>query len=370
MDETFKNINFGKMSNTQENVMTITRVVCFVLLVIMLVYIGLQYRKYTCYVGSSPPITGIGKRDVRYNLNLRDYYIKSSYNSCASGQFKNDWVNLCALSNVIKQGCRVLDFEVYMLDDKAIIATSNSTKFTEKGTYNSIPIDDAIKLIADKAVSSSMSTEDCPNSFDPLFLHFRIKSDNIEVYNQIADSLVTHLDSKLLSNEHSYENQGHNLGKVPIKSLLGKVVIMVDKVENNHIRGTKLDELVNIMGNSAFLRSLCYNDVAHTPDMDELIDYNKKNMTFAYPNLSYKSSNYNSSVVMQYGAQMCAMCFQTNDAFLQAYTTLFNKAGTAFLLKPKKLRYEPVVIEEPPPIDPSLSYGYKTHATNYYNFNL
>jgi hypothetical protein len=173
-----------------------------------------------------------------------------------------------------------------------------------------------------------------------------------------------------LSNEHSYENQGHNLGKVPIKSLLGKVVIMVDKIENNHIRGTKLDELVNIMGNSAFLRSLCYNDVAHTPDMDELIDYNKKNMTFAFPNLSYKSSNYNSSIVMQYGAQMCAMCFQTNDAFLQAYTALFNKAGTAFLLKPKKLRYEPVVIEAPPPIDPSLSYGYKTHATNYYNFNL
>jgi hypothetical protein len=316
------------------------------------------------------PLTGIGKRDNRYNLLLRDYYIKSSYNSCASGQFKNDWVDLCALTNVIKQGCRVLDFEVYMLNDNAVVATSNSIKFTEKGTYNSIPIADVIKHVSDKAVSMSMSTEDCPNAHDPLFLHFRIKSDNIDVYNQIADALVLYMDSKMLSNQHSYENKGHNLGMSPIKELLGKVIIMVDKLENNHIRGTKLDELVNIMGNSAFLRSLTYNDVAHTPDMDELIDYNKKNMTIAYPNLSYKSSNYNSSIVMQYGVQMSAMCFQTNDSFLQAYTTLFNRAGTAFLVKPKNLRYFPTVVEEAPPIDPALSYGYKTHSTNYYNFNL
>ena len=154
------------------------------------------------------------------------------------------------------------------------------------------------------------------------------------------------------------------------KSLLGKVIIMVDKIENNHIEGTKMDELVNMMGGSAFLRSLPYNDVVHTPDMDELIEYNRKNMTIAYPNLSYRSKNYNSSVVMQYGVQMGCMCAQTNDAFLQAYTTLFDQAGSAFLLKPENLRYVPVTVEVPPPIDPALSYGYTTHETNYYKFNL
>ena len=347
-----------------------SKVLCFIIIVIIFLYIGKQYMKHKCGSSSLASISGISKRDTRYDLSLRDYYIKSSYNSCASGQFKNDWVDLCALSNVIKQGCRVLDFEVYMLNDKTVVATSNSTKFTEKGTYNSIPIEDVIKYISENAISTSMTTETCPNSFDPLFLHFRIKSDNTEVYTQIADALVEYLDSKLLSSEYSYENKGHNLGKVPLKMLLGKVIIMVDKIENNHIRGTKMEELTNIMGNSAFLRSLPYNDVIHTPDMDELIDYNKKNMTISYPNLSYKSSNYNSSIIMQYGVQMSCMCFQTNDSFLQAYNTLFDKSKTAFLLKPKKLRYFPVTIEPPPDIDPSLSYGYKTHSTNYYKFNL
>ena len=49
---------------------------------------------------------------------------------------------------------------------------------------------------------------------------------------------------------------------------------------------------------------------------------------------------------------------------------LFEQSGYAFLMKPQKLRYIPVEVAEPATIDPSLSYGYKTHKTNYYNFNL
>ena len=350
--------------------MVLSKIVSFVLILFMGFYIGRQFSKRGCSSVDLAPITGIGKRDDRFNYKFRDFYIKSSYNSCSSGQFKNDWVDLCALTNVIKQGYRVLDFEVYYVNDKAVVATSNSTKFTEKGTYNSIPIGDVIQLISTQAVSNSMTTDSCPNAFDPLILHFRIKSTHLEVYNQIADALVQYLDAKLLPNAYSYENKGHNLGMVDLKLLLGKVIIMVDKVENNHIQGTKLEELVNTLGGGAFLRTFPYNDVIHTPDMDELINFNKKNMTITYPNLSYQNTNYNSSIIMQYGVQMGCMCAQNNDVFLQAYTTLFNQAGTAFLLKPENLRYVPVTVDVPPPIDPDLSYGYKTHATNYYNFNL
>ena len=348
----------------------IVRILCIGIILWILIYLMLQFRKGTCSSSVMAPIKGIGKQDKRYQEKLRYYYIKSSYNSCSTGQFQNDWVNLCALENVIKQGCRCLDFEVYEVDGKAVVATSNSTKFTEKGTYNSLSIDSVIKTISEKAVTYSMSSEYCPNPFDPLFLHFRIKTNKIEVYDDIADALVKYLDSKLLSNEHSYENKGKNLGSEPLSSLLGKVIIMVDKIESNHIRATKMEELVNIMGNSAFLHSLPYNEIIHTPDMDEMIDFNKKNMTIGYPNLSYQSKNYNSSIVMQYGVQMPAMCFQTNDSFLTAYNTLFEQTGFAFLLKPLKLRYVPVTVEEAPPIDPNLSYGYKEHKTNYYNFNL
>lgn len=348
----------------------ISKIIGLCIVILVFIYIARQYSKQGCSSVNMPLITGIGKGDANFDYLLRDFYIKSSYNSCASGQFKNDWVDLCALNNAIKQGCRVLDFEIYSVNDKAVVAVSNSTKFTEKGTYNSIPLNDVIKYISENAISQSMSTSTCPNSNDPLILHFRIKSEHIEIYNELADSIVEHLDNWLLPSEYSYENNGNNLGIAPIKKLLGKVIIMIDKVDGMKIKQSKLAELVNILGNSAFLRSLYYNDVVHTPDMDELIDYNQKNMTICYPNLSYKSDNYNSSITMQYGVQMSAMCFQTNDTFLQAYNTLFNSSGYAFILKPSKFRYVPVEVADAPPIDPSLSYGYTTHQTNYYKFNL
>jgi len=344
--------------------------ICIAIVIITILVMLNYFFKKGCSSIVPSNIKGIGKQDKRFQEKLRDYYIKSSYNSCSRGKFQNDWVNLCALENVIAQGCRVLDFEIYDIDGTASVATSNSTKFTEKGTFNSIPIDSVIKLISEKATSFSLSNEYCPNPYDPLFLHFRFKTSHMDIYNQVANSIVQYLDSKLLSSEYSYENQGKNLGSMTLSAMLGKVIIMVDKIENNHIRGTKLEELTNIMGNSAFLRSLPYNDVIHTPDMDELIDYNKKCMTITYPNLSYQSTNYNTSTTMQYGAQMSCMCYQTNDSFLKAYNTLFEQSGYAFLLKPEKLRYIPVEVEKPTPLDPALSPGYKTYKTNYYNFNL
>ena len=345
--------------------------VCIVFLVLL--YLALQFKKGTCSSAPSTTIRGIGSGDANYKYPLRDYHIKTSYNSCSTGEFQNDWVSLCALESVIQQGCRVLDFEIYQVDGRAVVATSNSTRVTEKGTYNSLSIDSVIKTIADKAVSNSMDGgKACPNPFDPLFLHFRIKSAHIEVYDDIADAINHHLGYKLLSNEHSYENKGTNLGLEPLNTLLGKVIIMVDKVESNHIRATKMEELTNMMGNSAFLHSLSYNDILYTPDMDEMIDYNKKNMTFAYPNLSHESANkINSQTIMNYGVHMVAMCFQNQDINLEIYNKTFEQSSpSAFLIKKPDLRYIPVTAEEPKTMKPELSYGFKTYETNYYNFDL
>ena len=348
------------------------RPICVGIILLIIIYLFFQFKKGTCSTIIKSNMNGLGSKNPIHQYPLRDYYIKTSYNSCSTGEFQNDWVNLCALENVIKQGCRVLDFEIYQVDGRAVVATSNSTRVTEKGTYNSLSIDSVIKTIADKAVSNSMTSTECPNPYDPLFLHFRIKSAHTEVYDDIADAIVRHLDSKLLSNAHSYENNGKNLGMEPLNTLLGKVIIMVDKIESNHIRATKMDELTNIMGNSAFLHSLSYNDIIYTPDMDEMIDYNKKNMTFGYPNLSHESTNKTDThKIREAGVQMVAMCFQTNDIHLRNYNQRFDTVvGYAFELKPARLRYIPVTAEEPKTMNPDLSYGYKTYETNYYNFDL
>ena len=49
--------------------------------------------------------------------NLRDYYIKTAYNCCCGGEFKNDYVSTDALKKCISQGARVLDFDIYSIND-------------------------------------------------------------------------------------------------------------------------------------------------------------------------------------------------------------------------------------------------------------
>jgi len=344
----------------------VVMMICITIIVLLIVHLVVQSAKRGKCPSGSSTLSGIGSADPLYQNSLRDYAIKTSYNSCAQGDFQNDWVGLCALENVIKQGCRVLDFEVYQVDERAVVATSNSIKFTEKGTYNSLSIDSVMKTIADKAVNTGNNT--CPNPSDPLFLHFRIKTNHIEVYKQIADAIRNHLGYKLLSNEYSYENGGKNLGLEILTNLIGKVIIMVDKIENNHIRDTDMYELVNIIGKSAFLRSLPHDEILYTPDMDELIDYNKQNMTFGYPNVLDGAKNYDSNKIDNYGVQMFGMCFQIQDVFLEAYNQKFSQS--AFFLKHPDLRYIPVNAEKPKEISKELSPAFKTYETNYYNFNL
>jgi hypothetical protein len=336
----------------------------------MIVYTIIQMTKRSINCSmisnySKPTLSSIGIKDPRFNLKLYDYYIKSSYNSCATGNFVNDWVDMCSLKNVIKQGYRLLDFEIYDLNNTAIVSTSDSTKYTIKGTYNYLKLDDVIQHIANNAISMSMSTDECPNASDPLFLHFRIKSNHLDIYNSVANSINVHLSKYLLSSEYSYENHGHNLGNVSLKSLLNKIIIIVDKQNDKLLLSSKLKEYVNIAGNSVFMRVLSYKDVVHTPDMDELIDYNRTKMTICTPD---DANNYNSSISMQYGVQFSCLNAQMNDSLLEANSEIFNEF--AFSLKPEKLRKINVTVETVPDPDMNQSYGYKTHKTDYYEFNL
>jgi hypothetical protein len=311
-----------------------------------------------------PTLTGIGMKDPRFNRKLYDYYVKSSYNSCASGAFTNDYVNMCALTNVIKQGFRLLDFEVYDVNGTAVVSTSDSPNYTIKGTYNVLKLDDVLKYVSENAISMSRLTDTCPNASDPLFLHFRIKSSHVEIYNSIATSLSTYYGKYLLSSEYSYENHGHNLGILPLKSLMSKVIIIVDK-SDKMLETSKLFEYVNIAGKSVFLRVLPYSNVVNAPDMDELIDFNRGNMSICTPD---NASNYNSSISMQYGCQFSCLNAQYNDPILQAYNEFFNEF--AFHVKPENLRKVEVKVEAPPDPDMNKSYGYKTHSTKYYSFDL
>ena len=277
---------------------------------------------------------------------LRNFYIKSSYNSCALGEFANDWVHLAALSNAIKHGCRLLDFEIYDIGGEPAVAVSNSVKFTTKSCYNSIPLSEVFKTVKNEAYT-------CSNGRDPLFLNLRVKSDNDELFPQIGNLLKNYFAERMLGPAFSYEFGGRNLAVVPLGALIGKVVILGD-LSNAKMKASSLMEFVNLGGNSAFNRVLQYTEVAYSPPSD-LPEFAQKNFTMCVPDLTPSASNYDSAVPFNLGIQMVAMCFQTRDDNLALYNAKFDKY--AFLEKAPEIQYTPVTVPEAPSLPEKVNYA-------------
>jgi hypothetical protein len=307
------------------------------------------------YEKSSKP-GSINDFDEKYSYLLRDYYIMTAYNCCCSGDYASDFVSTVALETVIKRGARVLDFEIYSVDGIPVVAASSKPEFTMKEVYNYVPFADAIKVVEQLA----FSTNGAQNSSDPLFLCLRIKSRNIMIYQAIADILKTNLSSKLLDPRFAYSFHGEDLGKIKLSSLMNKVIIIIDetpgsdsKINTREIyKRTPLYEYVNVTvtnGTSKYT----FKEVADLTT-NTIKESAKKSLKYIVPERSSKSDNMNDATIpFNNGCQMVAMAFQKNDANMIAYLQKFQDVGSAFILKPPELRYVPIVLKTPNPIDPT-----------------
>jgi len=312
----------------------------------------------------NPKISSINGNDDKYKYKLRDYYIKTAYNCCSAGKYKNDFVNICALKNAIKRGARCLDFEIYSVKNKPVISVSNMNDYNTKGAYNNLDFNETMDIVKNYAFSGGT----CPNPNDPLILNFRIMSNNKFIYDEMAKILYSTLQTKMLDKMYSYEYK-ENLGNVSLLDLLGKVIIVVDK-SNPLFEQTKLNEYVNIACNTPFLRSYTYSQLKTINDYNELIEFNKQNMSFIKPDLSITPKNPSASLAMTYGCQFTAIAYQTNDTFCQHYEKVFEDAGSSFILKPENLRFIPVVENTPPPQNPSYDPTTRNINGEYYTLNI
>ena len=315
--------------------------------------------------------TSLNSKD--YQKNLRDFYIKTAYNCCASGQYKNDYVSLCALHNTIIQGCRCLDFEIYCLNDTPVVAISSIDMVGVKQSYNSLPISVVLADIRKYAFSEAKIPGDgkvqrfCPNSTDPLLLHFRLKTNKVNVLNQLASEIAQSLGDKLLPIDYMREYDGKNLTKVPINVFIDKVIIMVEKSNTSQgmpilYQSMNLWELTNVTTNSVFIYEQFFSDVKNTTDPQEITDFNRQNMTLVLPDMSQYNINYICTVPQILGCQLMAMSFQNHDQNLITYNDLFEKAGSAFVPKPDSLLYKQTYIPKQKPLPARLN-----PATKYTN---
>jgi hypothetical protein len=296
--------------------------------------------------------------------NLYDYYVKTAFNACSGGSYKNDYVSLDVLKAIIKQGVRCLDFEIYSIDDQPVVSTSTTDSYHVKETFNSVNFSSVMDTIKNYCFSGGT----CPNPSDPVFIHLRFKSSNQTMYSNLAKIFKAHNDIMLGMN-YSYELEGKNLGNVPLLSLQNKVVLIVDRTNTSFLENQELLEYVNLTSNSLFMREYTYYNVKNNPDIDELTEYNKRALTIVIPDNGSNPSNPSGLLCRASGCQMVAMRYQYVDNFLTENTLFFDRATYAFVLKPEELRYKPVTVEAPKEQLQEYSYATRNASTDYYNFN-
>ena len=333
---------FSKLQSLDDNYKVY--IIMGIALVILIIFIGymiylskLDNREcdymnnlYSTLDGNIRPISD---NDTDCSGNLYDYYIKTAYNACSSGSYKNDFVNICNLKAVLKQGVRCLDFEIYSVNNQPVVATSTSDDYYVKETFNSVNFGSVMDTINNYAFAGGT----CPNPTDPLIIHLRIKSNNQEIYTKLADIFKSY-DNIMLGKDYSFENSGKNLGSSPLLKFRNKVILIVDKINNAFLENNQFLEYVNLTSNSVFVRASNYSDVNNNEDTQELTDFNRRGMTIVFPDKGANPENPNGDLCREYGCQMVAMRYQLVDKMLTENDLFFDRGGYAFCLKPESLR--------------------------------
>ena len=210
--------------------------------------------------------------------NLYDYYIKTAYNSCSGGKYQNDFVDICNLKSVIKEGVRALDFEIYSINNTPVVATSTSDSYFVKETFNYVNFSDVMNTISSYAFSNSTA----PNYKDPIIIHLRIMSTNQTMYTNLANIFASY-DDIMMGKEYSYENNNYNFGNIKLIDLMGKCVLVVDRSNNAFLQNQDLLEYINLTSGSVFMRAYSYNDVKNNEDVNELTNFNRQVYEYRIP---------------------------------------------------------------------------------------
>lgn len=343
-------------------------ILIIIIYVLYMIYLsGLKSRECNHMNNLYPSLNGnirpINNSDPDCSGNLQDYYIKTAFNCCNGGSYKNDFVDLCNLKAVIKQGVRGLDFEIYSIGDRPVVSSSTNNDYHIKETFNNVDFANVMDTIRNYAFSGGTS----PNPTDPVIIHLRFKSNNQKMYSNLANIFKSNTDI-MLGKQYSYEAQGKNLSNLKLLTMQNKIILIVDRTNTAFLDNTQLLEFVNLTSSSVFMRKYNYYNVKNNPDMNELIEFNRRGMTIVIPDNGINPPNPSGIVSRANGCQMVAMRYQYVDNNLMENTLFFDRCSYAFCLKPEALRYKPVTIPVPTPQNPEYSYATRNVATDYYNF--
>ena len=275
---------------------------------------------------------------------FKNYYVKSSYNSCCADGYKNNWVDIRALEKCIKQGARFLDFEVYSLNFQPIVAASTANNYNIKETYNYLELNKVFETLHNLAFDESQTQ--CYS--DPMIIHLRLMTENKKIYDMIADYIDTHLkqhNNYLLDSTNTIGNINYdpkNIINAKLETFAKKFIIIAYQ-SDSVLLNSKLKDKVNLRSGSSYCRLLRYQSIISAGESYELlISETKDKYTIVLPDLENSLENYDYYKALTNGCQIMAMKFQNMDDNLIKYNDYFmsNEAGGySFVLKPHNLLY-------------------------------
>jgi len=286
---------------------------------LLYVFVNLKKRKYHCNVLSKTEIQTSIKPLTKFktDVSLNKVYVKTAYNCCCVGEFKNDYVDTCALVNCAKQGVRALDFTIFSLQDQPVVSASSFNSPLYKQQYNSLPFSEVMQQVKR---SFLLDTLNCPNTTDPLFLIFRIQSRHKKIYDKMGDILQSSFGSGNLAGNMIYTDM-NGMKKANLKQFIGKVVIMVDTTGLSGYESSKLSKLSVVnFGNIE-------NRIIRAKDVYDENRRDRTPLTILYPDLQTSSDNFDFTLGLPLGIQFIGLNFQTKDQYLDAYNAFFANAA-------------------------------------------
>ena len=260
-------------------------------------------------------------------LPIKDYCIKSSFNSATTGKHVHE--NM--IKYVLMAGCRFIDFEIFSVRKNnnfmPVIAESNDPEFKVFSTNNSIGLDKAFTTIITNAFSDTS-----PNKKDPLFIHLRIKSKDSGCYSAVAKLIENILKPRL------YDSQVDRDTKM--SELLGKIIIVVDKTihrdyknyakcNNSETKCYDLSNYTNVESGSQTINLMSLTDIENVSTSPVLIKddnisttSNRCKLVLPFENIT--NNPIMGKMILNQGAQMVGYRYNLQDKNLEDCEIFFN----------------------------------------------
>jgi Phosphatidylinositol-specific phospholipase C, X domain len=279
------------------------------------------------------------------SYRLCDYYMASSAYSLFPGAKIYDYISDNVIPMLVKAGPRLVELDIYDDGSGGPVVGLKNQKLGTDYAYNTIPFGACCVAIANNAFNSVA----CPVSSDPFVLSLVFHTTNNNVMNACAEALKTSCHKYLLGAAFGYQRK--NLAIEPICNLQSKLII----ISGGEVKGTLMEELVNLSWGTSNLRRLTYTQAAQTNDSAELIKHNRDNITMVVPDIGSDLVNTNSQILLTYGCQWNLMNYGSVDSAMEVYIGEFQE--NSVVLKPEPLRaIVPEKYKTPVMPDPSLSF--------------